>query len=108
MTATMLGWIIAGISVAAFITLWFTVTYKELSVKRISLKTISEQVKVHRRLLMQERGGENDTAAKYILENKLMVYREIEKDYNTLLRRPLNRIPGYVMGFRPGNREYEM
>ncbi len=105
MTAATLGWFIAGICVTAFITLWFIVSFKELSAKQKSLDNISEQVQMHRRLYMQERGGENDTAAQKILENKLMVYREVEKDYNALLKRPLNRIPAYIMGFYPTVRE---
>lgn len=105
MTAATLGWVIAGICVAAFITLWFTVSFRELSEKRRSLAAIGEQVQMHRRLYMQERGGENDASAQNILENKLMVYREVEKDYNVLLKRPLNRIPAYIMGFHPAGKE---
>lgn len=96
-----LGWLIAGICVVAFIALWFTVSFKELSEKRKSLVAISEQVQIYRRLYMQERGGENDAAAKNILENKLMVYREVERGYNDLLKRPINRIPAYIMRFHP-------
>lgn len=101
MTTATFGWFTAGICVTAFVTLWFIVSYKELSEKRKSLDTISEQVEMHRRLYMQERGGENDTAAKTILENKLMVYREVEKSYNALIKKPMNRIPAFVMGFHP-------
>lgn len=99
MAAATLGWLIAGICVVAFIALWFTVSYRELSAKRKSLEAIREQVQIHRRLYMQERGGENDVAAQKVLENKLMVYREVEKDYNALLRKFMNRIPSYCMRF---------
>ena len=103
-TAT-LGWFIAGICMAAFVTLWFAVSFKELSTMQKSLDTISEQVYMHRRLHMQERGGENDVEAQKILENKLMVYRESVKKYNVLLKRPINRIPAYIMGFHPVGKE---
>jgi hypothetical protein len=105
MSAATLGWFIAGICLAAFITLWFAVSFKELSTMQKSLDTISEQVHMHRRLHMQERGGENDAGAQKILENKLMVYREAVKKYNVLLKRPLNRIPGYILGFHPAGKE---
>lgn len=105
MIVNTLGWFVAGISVAGFVSLWFVMSYKELSAKEKSLDTISEQVQMHRRLYMQERGGENDAVAQKILENKLMVYREVEKEYNALLRRPINRIPSYMMGFRPAGKE---
>lgn len=106
MTAATLGWLIAGISVVAFVALWFTVSYRELSAKRKSLEAIREQVQIHRRLYMQERGGVNDAAAQNVLENKLMVYREVEKDYKALLKRPMNRIPSYFMGFHPSEKEH--
>ncbi len=105
MTSSTLGWFIAGICVTALVTLWFIVSFKELAAKRKSLDAIAEQVQIHRRLYMQERGGENDAAAQNMLENKLMVYREVERGYNALLRRPMNRIPAYIMGFRPVGRE---
>ncbi len=105
MTAGTLGWLIAGVCVIAFVTLWFTVCFKELSAKRKSLNNIHEQVQMHRRLYMQERGSENDAAAQNILDNKYMVYREVEKDYNALLKKPINRIPGLIMGFRPAQKE---
>jgi hypothetical protein len=105
MTADTLGWFIAGICVTAFVTLWFIGSFRELSASQKSLNTISEQVQMHRRLCMQERGGENDIAAQKILENKLMVYREVEKNYIALLKRPMNRIPAYIMGFHPSGKE---
>lgn len=105
MTAGILGWFIAGVCVQAFIILWFTVSYRELSAKRKSLMAIDEQVQIHRRLYMQERGGENDAMALKMLENKLMVYREVEKSYNNLLKKPWNRIPAYILGFHPIGKE---
>lgn len=108
MTASALGWFIAGICLAAFIVLWFAVSFGQLSEKRRSLAAISEQVQMHRILHMQERGGENDAAALNILENKLMVYREVEKNYNELLKRPMNRIPAYILGFHPVGKEHEI
>jgi hypothetical protein len=105
MTTATLGWFIAGLCVTAFVTLWFIVSFKELSARRKSLDAINEQVQMHRRLHMQERGGENDAASLNILENKLMVYREVKKSYNAMLKRPMNRIPAYIMGFRPAGKE---
>lgn len=104
MTSEVLGWLIAGISIVSLIALWFSVSFKELSAKRKSLDTIDEQVKIHRRLYMQERGGENDEAAQKILESKLMVYREVEKSYNSLIKKPMNRIPACLMGFHPAGK----
>ncbi len=101
MTVAMLGWFVAGIFVTAFVTLWFMVSYKELSARKKSLNAISEQMQMYHRLRMQERGGVNDEAAQRILENKLMVYREVEKKYNARIRSPMNRIPAFILGFHP-------
>lgn len=105
MSAASLGWFIAGICVASLITLWFVVSFKELSAKRKSLENIMEQVKMHRKLYMQERGGENDAVAQKILENKLMVYNDVQKKYNALLKSPMYRIPAYIMGFHSIGKE---
>ena len=105
MIVNTLGWFVAGISVAGFDSLWFVMSYKELSAKEKSLGTISEQVQMHRRLYMQERGGDNDAAAKKILENKLMVYRELEKSYQAMLKMPMNRIPAYILGFHSAGKD---
>lgn len=99
MITDLLGWLIAGLCVLVLITLWFSVSYKELSAKRKNLIAIGEQLRTHRLLCMQERGGENDIAAQKILQNKLMVYHKLKEEYNALLKRPFNRIPGYIMGF---------
>ena len=106
MVAVTLGWLIAGICAVSFVALWFTVSYRELSAKKKSLESIREKVQLHRRLYMQERGGENDAAAKKVLENKLMVYREVERDYNSLVRRLINRVPSYVMRFHTTGKEH--
>ena len=105
MDVATLGWFIAVICATALVALWFTISFKELSVKRKRLAAIGEQVQIHRRLYMQERGGENDAVAKNILENKLMVYRGVEKEYNVLLKKPLYRIPAYIMRFYPTGRD---
>jgi hypothetical protein len=99
MTSAMLAFFFAGICLTAFVTLWFYVSFRELSAKRKSLYAISEQVQLHRILYMQERGGEHEAAARNIFENKLMVYSDVEKDYYALLKRPMHLIPGCIMGF---------
>lgn len=99
MTSATLGWFVAGICITAFVTLWFYVSFRELSAKRNSLEAINKQVQLHRTLYMQERGSENEKAARNVLDNKLIVCREVEKEYDSLLRKPINYIPAYIMGF---------
>lgn len=104
MTTATLGWFVALIFFVAFITLWFSVSYRELSKKRRSLDAISEQVAVHRRLCLQERGGRYEISAQNMLSNKLIVYGEATREYNALLKKPMHRIPAFILGFRPVKR----
>ena len=99
MGAGTLGWFIAGICFTGLIVLWFSVSYRELTAKRLSLETIGQQVKLHRSLCMQERGGDNDAAAQKVLSGKLIAYSEAEKEYNALLKKPMNRVPALLFGF---------
>ena len=100
-----LGWFAAGVCAAAFLILWFGVSYRELSDKRRSLDSAREQLELHQKLFMQERGGELDEAAGKQLEAKRMVCREVEKNYNALLKNPLYAIPGALMGFHRAGEE---
>lgn len=101
MATAVLGWFIAGICFTAFIILWFWVSYREIYVKRCSLDAISEQVTMHRKLFMQERGGTYDASAQNVLSNKLIAYGKTEEEYNAMLKKPLHCIPAYILGFRP-------
>lgn len=104
MISATLGWFVAGICIAAFVALWFSVSFKELSEKRNCLEAIDEQIQWHRIFYMQERGSENNAAARNVLDNKLIVYREVAKEYDALLKKPINVIPAYIMGFHYSDR----
>ena len=95
-----LGWFIAGIFFAAFITLWFVSSYKELTEKRNSLVAIGEQVTLYRKLCMQERGGINEISSQKILSAKIAAYNEALKEYELSLKKLKNYIPAYMMGFK--------
>lgn len=99
MRTAMLGWFIAGIAVLAFLILWFYTSYRELAIRRATLKDIESQVKKHKLLLMQERGGEFDQAAQKQLESKLMALDEIRQSYNALLKKSPLCDSGIYFGF---------
>lgn len=105
MTIEAMGWIVAGICACMLLTLWLVVSYRELAGRRKRLEDIREQVDYHRKLCMQERGGELDPAAQNILENKIIVCREMEKEYHRALKKPLYVIPGYLLGFHRGEKD---
>lgn len=102
---TLIAYFIAGICVAGFVAIWFTTAYKELSAKRNSLSDLEEQMRLHEKLSSQARDGPNAGAAAGMLEISRMLCREATKSYNRVLRKPANRLPALLMGFRVA---YEM
>lgn len=92
--------IIAGISTIAFLSLWFVTSYRELSHKKQEVVAAAEQVKMHRTLRLKECGSSNRQAAKRMLDTSYMIYMETVKGYNSVLKKPINRFPGFIMGFR--------
>lgn len=91
---------IAGISTAVFLTLWVVTSYQELLRKRQEVIAAAEQVELHCALHRQARESPNAKAAKKMLDTSRVVYLETVKSYNHCLRKPMNRLPGWVMGFR--------
>lgn len=97
--AAIIAYSMAGISTVAFITLWFTTSYRELSLKRQEVVSAKEQVEMHLSLYMQAQCSTNAQAAKRMLDTSRMIYGEIVKSYKNTLKKPLYRLPGFVMGF---------
>lgn len=92
--------IIAGICAAGFVTIWFVTAYAELSAKRKSLADLDEQLRLHEELYAQLRDRADAHPSAGMLETSRMLCREVSKSYNRILRKPMNRIPALLMGFR--------
>lgn len=106
---TIIAFIIAGVCLAGFVTIWFRAAYKELSAKRSSLKDLEDQLRLHERLAIQARDGSDARFAAHMLETSRMLCREAAKGYNRILYKPMNRFPALLMGFRAAEKikEYE-
>lgn len=102
---TLLACIIAGIFAAGFVTIWFTTAYAELSAKRNSLADLYEQLRLHEGLYAQTWDGPDARSSAGMLETSRMLLREALKSYNYILRKPMNRIPALIMGFRAVDEE---
>ena len=102
---TFIACIIAGICVAGFVTIWFTTVYKELSAKQNSLAGLLEQLRLHEGLYLQAMDSPNAPFSAGMLETSRMLYREASISYNHILRKPMNRIPSLLMGFRTADEE---
>ena len=85
------AFLIAGGSLLALNTVWFLSVYRILSEKRKSALSAAEQVK----------GSPQELTARRVLSVSREIFQQIRDGYNQALRRPLCRIPGYLMGFRP-------
>lgn len=97
---TYIACFIAGICITGFVTNWFTTAYKELSVKRNSLTDLGDQLRLHKRLSSKAGNGPDALSAAKMLETSRMLCREAAKSYNRVLRKPVNRLPALLMGFR--------
>jgi rubrerythrin len=54
------------------------------------------------------RNSEHEASAGKMLETSVQIYKQIEKSYNETLRRPICRAPGFLMGFRKVEVEWEI
>lgn len=97
---TIIASFIAGICVAGFVTIWFKTACAELTAKRNSLAALEEQLRLHEGLYVQVRDGPDECPSAGMLETSRMLCREAAKSYNCILRKPMNRFPALLLGFR--------
>jgi len=97
---TLIACFIAGICAAGFLTIWFKSAYAELSAKRNCLADLDEQLRLHEGLYAQAMDGPDARSSAGMLETSRMLCREASKSYNRILRKPMNRVPALLMGFR--------
>ncbi len=98
--AAMIACVAAVICAAAFLSLWFTVSYRILMHKFREVEAAAEQIRMHYDLYRQKRGSPNAEAAKRMLDTSRMIYRESQNSYNQVYRKLLYHLPGFLMGFR--------
>lgn len=103
---TFITGMVAGICLTGFLAIWFTTTYKEFSAKRINLTDLEKQLYLHEKLALEARGGPEASTAEGMLQTSRMLYREAAKGYNRVLRKPMNRIPSLLLGFRTADEEH--
>ena len=95
------AFLIAGGSLLALNTVWFLSVYRILSEKWKSALSAAEQVKLHTDGFRQVKSSPQEPTARRVLSVSREIFQQIRDGYNQALRRPLCRIPGYLMGFRP-------
>lgn len=92
--------IIAGICLSGFVAIWLTTAYKELSAKRNGLIDLENQLHLHEQLASAALEDREALYAFGMLKTSKMLYCEAAKSYNRFLRKPMNRMPALLMGFR--------
>ena len=85
---------------AGFVTIWFTSSCAELTAKRNSFKSLEEQLRLHEGLYAKTRDGHDACLSAGMLETSKMLRHEAAKSYNSIRRKPMNRIPALLLGFR--------
>lgn len=101
---TFIACFIAGICLAGIVTIWFWSAYKELASKRFGLADLENQLHLHEQLACGAGEGPEARTAEGMVKTSLMLCREAAKSYNLILRKPMNRIPALLMGFRPAEK----
>lgn len=93
----------AGICGAGFVTIWFWTAYKELSAARNSLLDLEQQIRLHERFYSVIHESVDSGSAVSMLETS----HEAAKQYNSILRKPLNLLPSMLMGFRAAEPDHK-
>ncbi|MBS5661563.1 MAG: hypothetical protein KHW79_09850 [Clostridiales bacterium] len=97
---TVIACLIAGGCAVGFIAIWFVTVRKELDQRRRNLISLHEQLLMHEEASAQIRDGPDREIAVRMLDTNRMVYRDAARNYNRLLKKPINRLPAFLMRFR--------
>ena len=93
-----LGWLIAAVSVAACLFLWFRDVRRVMTERRSTMDSAASQLEACRKKWFSTR---DDPEAAAVLERSENIYRQAVELYNRTRCQPWNCIPAYLMGFRP-------
>ncbi len=104
--AITIAYFIAGFSTAALLTVLFFNAYAVLSQKREDVRNAEDNVRLLQECFNGMRNTPDEMSARRMLKTSMQIYTRIEKSYNQSLRKPVYRIPGFLMGFRSAERAF--
>jgi DNA-directed RNA polymerase subunit RPC12/RpoP len=107
MTAA-ISYFIAGVSTFTLFVLWFLNAYQVLSRKKQDVLHAEEQVRLLRECFYKMRNSPEEASAGRMLETSIQIYIQVEKIYNETLLKPICRVPGFLMGFRKVEGDWEI
>lgn len=96
---TWLAYLIAGISTAGFVAIWFVNAGKELSRAKQSMEVALRQLRLHQDAYPQVRDGPYARAADNARMTAHMIYLETVRGYEATRQRPMNRLPALLLGY---------
>lgn len=100
-----IAYFIAAISIAALLALLFFNAYAVLSQKREAVRNAEDNVRLLQDCFNGMRNTPDEISARRMLKTSTQIYTQIEERYNETLRKPIYRVPGFLMGFRKAERQ---
>ena len=94
-----IAWLIAGISTAGLVIIWFVSAYRNLARAKQSVENAIRQLRLHIDGQSQVRGGPYEAAAANSLSISRSIYREAVKKYHAVRCKPVNRLPALFFGY---------
>jgi len=94
---TCLAWVIAGVSTAVCLLLWFRETGRVMRERKSTVDSAAAQLEICRRRVAQSM---EDEGASAVLARSEDIYRQAVAQYHHQLERPLNRLPAMLLGYR--------
>ena len=90
-----IAWLVAGISTAAFISLWFWEARRVLQTRKSMVESAAGQLALCRK---RESGVKAEHSE--VLRRCESIYRQAAEHYNAALARPWIYLPGKLQGFQ--------
>lgn len=97
-----IAWLIAIISTAACLTLWFRDVRRIIRERLNTVESAAEQLASCRKRAAE---ADPDGTTAEILARSEHIYQQAVELYNRTIRKPKNFLPAYLMGFRPAQGE---
>ncbi len=95
----MLPWLTGIVCLAAFVWLWFKMSYKELVARKRALESEKNQYQLVLKQVEQLEAASFEKKAQERLENELILYEDVKEKYETARKKYTNRIPASIFGF---------
>ena len=91
---------IAIISTIGFLTLWFLIVKKEMIVYKSAVDSAKASLESYHEIYSKSRESPRECDAYNVLKIGSSIYSQAVDTYNTALKKALNTVPAFLMGYR--------